>query len=123
MPSMTPYNFGDVVLVAFPFTNLQATKKRPAVVISSHAYQQTRPDVILMAITSQIKTDLAIGEAILQDWQTAGLAKPSMLKPLIATLEQAKIVRGMGKLSAADCKGLENVLQKILGKQTKMPQS
>nr|VFK59133.1 MAG: hypothetical protein BECKUNK1418G_GA0071005_100641 [Candidatus Kentron sp. UNK]VFK69038.1 MAG: hypothetical protein BECKUNK1418H_GA0071006_100933 [Candidatus Kentron sp. UNK] len=28
------YNFGDVVLVGFPFTNLQTTKKRPAVVIS-----------------------------------------------------------------------------------------
>nr|VFK51729.1 MAG: hypothetical protein BECKTC1821D_GA0114238_11386 [Candidatus Kentron sp. TC] len=26
------YNFGDVVLVSFPFTNLQTAKKRPAVV-------------------------------------------------------------------------------------------
>ena len=115
MPSMTPYNFGDVVLVAFPFTNLQATKKRPAVIISSHTYQQTRPDVILMAITSQIKTELAIGEAMLQDWQTAGLAKPSMLKPLIATLEQTWIVRDMGKLSPADREELKIVLHKILG--------
>jgi len=41
-----------VVLVAFPFTNLQASKKRPAVVISSAHYQQQRPDVILMAITA-----------------------------------------------------------------------
>lgn len=53
MPSTTSYNFGDVVLVAFPFTNLQATKKRPAVVISRKTYQQNRPDVILMAITRQ----------------------------------------------------------------------
>lgn len=115
MPSTTPYNFGDVVLVAFPFTNLQATKKRPAVIISNHTYQQTRPDVILMAITSQIRTELATGEAILQDWQIAGLAKPSMLKPLIATLEQAQIVRVMGQLSAADRTGLSNVLRKVLG--------
>ncbi len=56
MPSTTPYSFGGVVLVGFPFTSLQTTKKRPAVVISSAAYQQNRPDVILMAITSQ--TDL-----------------------------------------------------------------
>jgi len=108
-----------VVLVAFPFTNLQATKKRPAVIISNHSYQQTRPDVILMAITSQIKTELATGEAILQDWQIAGLAKPSMLKPLIATLEQANIVRVMGQLSAADCEELGSVLQIILGGQVK----
>ena len=55
MPSTTNYNFGDVVLVGFPFTNLQTVKKRPAVVISSKAYQQNRPDVILMAITRQLR--------------------------------------------------------------------
>jgi mRNA interferase MazF len=31
---MTPFNFGDVVLVRFPFTNQAAFKQRPAVVIS-----------------------------------------------------------------------------------------
>lgn len=67
MPSTTNYNFGDVVLVAFPFTNLQATKKRPAVIISRQTYQLTRPDVILMAITSQVRQPLATGEAILHD--------------------------------------------------------
>ena len=73
---MTPYKFGDVVLVGFPFTNLKATKKRPAVIISSQSYQQQRPDIILMAITSQIRNTLTTGEFILQDWEQAGLLKP-----------------------------------------------
>lgn len=115
MPSTIPYNFGDVVLVAFPFTNLQATKKRPAVIISRQSYQQNRPDVILMAITSQIRQPLVTGEALLQDWQVAGLAKPSVFKPLIATLEQNQIVKVMGQLSAADREGLGKVIQTILG--------
>ncbi len=115
MPSTTRYNFGDVVLVGFPFTNLQATKKRPAVVISQKTYQQNRPDVILMAITSQVRQPLASGEAMLQDWQTAGLAKPSVLKPLIATLEQNQVVKVMGRLSAADREDLGKVIQTILG--------
>jgi len=113
MRSMTPCNFGDVVLVGFPFTNLQATKKRPAVVISDAAYQQSRPDVILMAITSQIRQPLVFGEHLLQDWQHAGLPKPSVLKPLIATLEQTQIIRSLGQLSAADQRALRNVLHKI----------
>ncbi len=71
---MTTYNFGDVVLVGFPFTNLQTTKKRPAVIISNASYQQNRPDVILMAITSQIRQPLQTGEALLQNWQAAGHA-------------------------------------------------
>ncbi len=112
---MTPYKFGDVVLVGFPFTNLKATKKRPAVIISSQSYQQERPDVILMAITSQIRSTLTTGECILQDWQQAGLLKPSLLKPLIATLEQNQIVKVMGQLSDADRNGLENTIQIILG--------
>lgn len=104
-----------MVLVTFPFTNLQAAKKRPAVIISSQSYQQNRPDVILMAITSQIRQPLATGEAILQDWQRAGLAKPSVLKPLIATLEQNQIVKVMGQLSAADRESLGKVIRTILG--------
>ena len=114
MPPTTNYNFGDVVLVAFPFTNLQATRKRPAVIISRKTYQQNRPDVILMAITSQVRQPLATGEAILHDWQAAGLAKPKVLKPLIATLEQNQIVRVMGQLSGSDRETLGNVIQTIL---------
>ncbi|MEH2305953.1 hypothetical protein [Nostoc sp.] len=34
---MTNYEFGDVVLVPFPFTDQTTTKKRPAVVVSSNS--------------------------------------------------------------------------------------
>ena len=115
MPSTISYDFGDVVLVALPFTNLQAAKQRPAVIISRKTYQQNRPDVILMAITSQVRQPLATGEALLHDWQAAGLAKPSVFKPLIATLEQTQIVKVMGQLSNANRESLSKVLQGILG--------
>jgi mRNA-degrading endonuclease toxin of MazEF toxin-antitoxin module len=55
MPITTAYSFGDVVLVPFSFTDQTASKKRPAVVVSAEAYQQRRPDVIVMAVTSQIR--------------------------------------------------------------------
>ena len=90
MPSTTLCNFGDVVLVRSLSTSLRANKKRPAVVISGIAYQQNRPDVILMAITSQIRLHLNIGEQLLQDWQAAGVVKPSLIKPIITTVEQAR---------------------------------
>ena len=114
MPSTTPYDFGDVVLVAFPFTSLQATKKRPAIVISSIAYQQTRPDIVLIAVTSQIRSSLSTGEYILKDWQGAGLAKPSLIKPFIATLDQTQIIRHLGKLGVSDEDALRKLLADIL---------
>ncbi len=50
---MIGYKFGDIILVKFPFTDQSSAKKRPAVIISSTAYNQNRPDIIIMAITSQ----------------------------------------------------------------------
>jgi mRNA interferase MazF len=74
--------FGDVVLVPFPFTSQAASKQRPAVVVSSRAYAVERPDVVMMAITSQLRpaptpTGVNWGEVWLADWQGAGLLKPS----------------------------------------------
>jgi mRNA interferase MazF len=37
---MTDYKFGDIVLVPFPFTDQTTTKKRPAIIVSSNAYNQ-----------------------------------------------------------------------------------
>lgn len=45
---------GDVVVVPFPFSNLAATKKRPALVI---APLNTHDDVILCMITSRNTAD------------------------------------------------------------------
>jgi mRNA interferase MazF len=57
-----PFEFGIVVLVPFPFTNMATLKKRPAVVVTSLAYNTARPEVVVMAITSQIRSASALGE-------------------------------------------------------------
>ena len=89
MPNTTGYSFGDVVLVPFPFTDQTASKKRPAVVVSADAYHQRRPDVIVMAVTSQILRPAgALGEVLISDWQGAGLPKASLIKPVLTTIEQ-----------------------------------
>ncbi len=49
---MTDYSFGDIVLVPFPFTDQSTVKKRPAVIVSSNAYNKKKPDIIIMAVTS-----------------------------------------------------------------------
>ena len=59
---MTDYNYGDIVLVPFPFTDFNTLKQRPAIVISSNAYCREKSDLIIMAITSRLKTNQGIGE-------------------------------------------------------------
>lgn len=107
--------FGTVVLVPFPFTDQTASKQRPAVVISTAAYNAARPDIILMAITSQLRASAAYGEVWLADWQAAGLLKPSAVKPVIATLEAPLVIRQLGTLTTADAQALRSALDAIIG--------
>ena len=58
MQNMTTYNFGDVLLVPFPFTDQTTTKKRPTIVISSDSYNHSKLDLLLIAVTSQVKIPL-----------------------------------------------------------------
>ena len=115
MPSMTEFNFGDIVLVPFPFTDQSAIKKRPAVVICSPAYISERPDLIIMAVTSQIKTAGLIGEAVIKDWQAAGLLKPSVIKPVVTSIEKTLVIKTMGRLSGDDINVLRETIGQILG--------
>ena len=90
---MTAYDRGDIVLVPFPFTNQTATKKRPAVIISSVRYNATSQDIIIMAVTSRLEKVFDVSECRVQKWQEAGLLKPSSIKPVVATVEQKLVFK------------------------------
>jgi len=112
---MPVYGFGDIVLVPFPFTDQSGVKKRPAVVLSSAAYNEARRDVVIMAVTSQIKSSGTFGEVIIEDWQAASLLKPSAIKPVFATIEQTLILRRLGRLSRRDDSALRKAMTGIIG--------
>jgi mRNA interferase MazF len=50
----------------------------------------------------------AIGAIV--EWQAAGLLKPSVIKPLVTTLEGRLVVRQLGHLHAGDQSALRNVM-------------
>ena len=115
MPTTTSYEFGDVVLVPFPFTDPSTVKRRPAVVVSSERYDRERHDVIILAVTSQVRAAPVVGEAAILKWKEAGLLKPSVLKPLLATIEKRLVMRRLGRLDGADRRALRSALDDILG--------
>lgn len=110
-----PFEFGDIVLAPFPFTSQAASKKRPAVVVSARAYNAAKPDVVVMAVTSQLRAGAVLGDVQLQDWKAAGLLKPSAVKPVFATLEQSLVIRRLGALGPADREALRKAVAQILG--------
>jgi mRNA-degrading endonuclease toxin of MazEF toxin-antitoxin module len=51
-------NQGDILLVPIPFTDLSAQKRRPVIVISNNAYNQSSSDLVVVAMTSNpVKVD------------------------------------------------------------------
>jgi mRNA interferase MazF len=110
-----PFEFGDVVLVPFPFTSQAASKQRPAVTVSSFAYNRSKPDIVVMAITSQLRPNPTLGEVWIDQWREAGLLKPSAVKPVFATLEQRLVIRQLGTLQPADQTALRKAIYETIG--------
>jgi mRNA interferase MazF len=50
-----------------------------------------------------------------QDWQSAGLLKPSAIKPVLATFERSLIRKTLGRLSARDQQSLRESIATLFG--------
>ena len=83
------------------FAGAVVTKTRPAVILSSDIYHQSRPDVLLGLITSQKPARSAPTDCIVRDWQIAGLHAPSYFRLYVVTIAQND-VRVIGRLSDFD---------------------
>lgn len=105
---------GDVVLVPFPFSDLSATKVRPAIVVSSMVYHQTEPDLLLAAVSSKIAAAPSLVTYILRDWTAAGLRVPSALKPVLFTLDPSLVIQRVGMLTPTDLMEVNQCLRLAL---------
>ncbi len=111
---MTTYKRGDIVLLPFPYTNQSGSKRRPALILSTDAYNTRRADIIVAPITSNLSTGQA-DVTVLTDWAAAGLVKPSFVKGILGTVEQTLVIRVMGTLSTADLQRVEQTFANALG--------
>jgi len=105
---------GDVVLVGFMFADESGYRHRPAVVVSSSAYHQGRQEVIVAAVTSNVKRIL-FGDHLLIDWKGAGLLFPSVVTGILRTVKGTMIHRKLGSVPKQDMMTIEMSLRKVLG--------
>ena len=104
---------GDVVLVGFVFSDESGRKVRPALVITSSAYHRARREVILAAITSNVRRRLFADHSV-ADWKAAGLLFPSLVTGIVRTVKQTMIERKLGSLTKADMHAVERELRRAL---------
>lgn len=94
---MTTYEFGDIVLVEFPQTGTESTKRRPTLVILDIDDR----DVVLAPITTRER--VAGGDAKIVNWSSAGLLRESWVRlAKVAALEKIQITRKLGWLVERD---------------------
>ena len=107
---LKPY---DVVVVPFPFTDRTASKRRPALVMSSAAFNSASRHSVLAMITSAEQSRWP-GDLPISDLESAGLASDCLVRLKIFTLDQRLIVRRAGALAVADQKTLLSSWKKLL---------
>ena len=90
---------GDVVTVAF--IGADGAKRRPAVVISSTVYHETRPDIIIGLLTSNISAATQPTDYVLQDYDEAGLYSESAFRSYLNMVLPSALTK-IGSLSARD---------------------
>ncbi|MBI4256882.1 type II toxin-antitoxin system PemK/MazF family toxin [Candidatus Uhrbacteria bacterium] len=94
-----PLRQGDVILVPFPFTDLTATKTRPAVVVSKPGRGE---DVIVCAVTSKsfrggvkfTEVDLSMGKLPLTSYiriEKVVALHVSLVRRVVASLSKKKL--------------------------------
>lgn len=89
-----------VVIVPFPFTEGPRTKRRPALALSTKAFNQNGYTVLAM-ITTRVRpswpADTDIG-----DYQLAGLKVLCIVRLKLFTLDNRLILKQTGRLSETD---------------------
>ena len=48
------YNQRDIVLIPIPFTDLSSNKNRPVIIVSNDNYNKNNPDIVVVALTSNL---------------------------------------------------------------------
>jgi mRNA interferase MazF len=91
----------DVVRVPFPFTDRQAHKNRPALVLSNAAFNAPAGHSVMAMITSAKHSAWPL-DVLITDLVVAGLPASSVVRFKLFTLDH-RLVRGrLGRLATSD---------------------
>jgi mRNA interferase MazF len=108
------YEAFDVVVVPFPFTDRDAGKRRPALVLSREAWNAAARHVVLAMITSAKNPPWPLDIRISAE-AAVGLKSPSVVRMKLFTLDARLVLRKAGRLAKEDQEAVARTLQQALG--------
>jgi len=112
--SEPPYDRMTVVRVPFPFTDREATKVRPALVLSSASVFGTPAGHSVLAMITSAKHSAWPLDVAIRDLAAAGLAMPCVVRMKLFTLDHTLIRGRLGRLGADDAASVREGLIQLL---------
>ena len=91
----------DIVVVPFPFTDRNASKRRPALVVSSGRFGQATGHSVMAMITSADQSAWQ-GDLLISELKPTGLTQPCRVRLKLFTLDHRLVLRTAGTLGQAD---------------------
>lgn len=111
MPSAIYKQF-DIIIVPFPFSESKASKRRPALLLSTEQFLDVTGHGILAMITSTRQAWKY--DVLIQDVKAAGLDTPCAVRMKLFTLDARLFLRRAGSLGAKDRPDVIHHLKKIM---------
>ena len=102
----------DVVVVPFPFTDSPASKRRPALVLSSQAFNQGSGHSLMAQIT-KAKQSSWPGDFSIQNVE-AGLPERCIVRMKLFTIDNRLIQKRLGRLNAHDQEQVQIGLRQLM---------
>ncbi len=104
---MITYNLGDIVLIGFPYTDLQGVSKRPAIVL----YDSGDYVLIARVTTQEYRTE---ADYKIRKWGKCGLLAESYIRlGKQATIEKRFIIKKLGAVETKEIDALKSILKRM----------
>lgn len=118
MLSGTMLKQGDIILIPVPFTDLTSQKKRPAVIISTTAYNEKNDDIVVVALTSNVEDrDFSI-ILTTEDLEQGSLKVTSMVRAdKIYTLSKSIVLKTFGQVKPDILSKIRDAVLKLINLQ------
>ena len=104
-------NQRDLVLVPIPFTDLSSARRRPVIVLSSDAYNQSTQDMVVVAMTTNLTPGPHRFVLTSADLESGQLNRPGCVRvDKIYTLSQALVVQTFARVNLATLMRIRQIL-------------
>jgi len=104
----------EIVLLPYPFSDLEGTKVRPALIVSNNSFNKKSDDCIMVPLTTVIKDEpysILINQ---EDLSSGKLLKPSRIRvDKIFTVEKNLIVMKIGAINDRTFEKIKDKISKL----------